>query len=91
MSDFSPLQSQKSLELGRLENLAVSRTGLVFDPQSGLGFTVNDTGLAILELLRSGASTEEVATKLMEVYAVTLEMATEAVAGFHRQLAKNLP
>ncbi|MBF0139381.1 MAG: PqqD family protein [Magnetococcales bacterium] len=91
MADSGLSPSRKSLDPGRLEHLAVSRTGLVFDPVSGLSFTVNTTGLTILELLQSGVSTEEVAHRLTEIYAVTLESATAAVAGFSQQLAQSIP
>ncbi|MBF0436149.1 MAG: PqqD family protein [Magnetococcales bacterium] len=91
MTDPGLSASRKSLDPGRLDHLAVSRTGLVFDPVSGLSFTVNTTGLTILELLQSGASMEEVARRLTEIYAVTLDSATASVAGFSQQLAQNIP
>ena len=40
--------------LDRLRQLAISDTGFVFDPFSGSTFTVNQTGLTILEGLRRG-------------------------------------
>jgi hypothetical protein len=38
----------------RLESLAISPTGFVFDPRSGATFTVNATGRTIIEALRDG-------------------------------------
>lgn len=38
----------------RLRNLAISESGFLFDPYTGLTFSVNGTGRAILEALRDG-------------------------------------
>jgi PqqD family protein of HPr-rel-A system len=37
-----------------LRDLAISESGFVFDPVTGATFTVNPTGLAILQALRAG-------------------------------------
>jgi len=53
----------------RLENLAVSGTGVVFDPTSGATFTLNASGLVILNALRAGLSLDETATRLRDRFA----------------------
>lgn len=50
----------------RLKELAVSDTGFVFDPYSGLTFSVNSTGRFILEALKSGQTADAVAQGLSE-------------------------
>lgn len=50
----------------RLRNLAVSDTGFLFDPVTGLTFSVNATGRAILDLLKQGRDAEGVKAGLAE-------------------------
>ncbi len=52
-----------------LSMLAISNSGFVFDPVSGASYTVNASGLAILDLLRGGcAGVEEAVGKLGEAF-----------------------
>jgi hypothetical protein len=46
--------------ISKLQELAISDTGFVFDPVSGYSFTVNQTGLFILRCLKEGLSTDEI-------------------------------
>ena len=48
----------------RLETLAISPTGFVFDPRSGATFTVNATGRTIIEALREGQGLDATVTLL---------------------------
>ncbi len=50
----------------RLRNQAVSDTGFLFDPITGLTFSVNATGRAILDLLRQGRDADGVKAALAE-------------------------
>lgn len=52
----------------RLRDVAVSDSGFVFDPYTGLTFSVNPTGKTILDFLREGASPEDVERALAEAY-----------------------
>jgi PqqD family protein of HPr-rel-A system len=54
----------------RLENLAVSGTGVVFDPTSGATFTLNASGLVILNALREGLSLDETVARLQNRFEV---------------------
>jgi len=47
-----------------LKDLAISESGFVFDPVTGATFTVNATGLAILQALRAGKERREVQAEL---------------------------
>ena len=40
--------------MGKLERLAISDEGFIFDPESGNSYTVNGTALFILRLLKEG-------------------------------------
>lgn len=50
----------------RLLDLALSDTGFAFDPYSGSTFTVNQTGLCVLNALKEGLSIEAVALRVEE-------------------------
>lgn len=46
------------------ENIAVSESGFLFDPNSGESFSVNASGREILRLLSKGMSLEEIETSI---------------------------
>jgi PqqD family protein of HPr-rel-A system len=52
----------------RLLDLALSDTGFVFDPTTGHNFTVNPTGLQILQWLKTGIAMDEIARRLTESF-----------------------
>lgn len=54
----------------KLRDLAISDTGFLFDPYTGSTFSVNEQGLTVLEALREGLSTSEVAARLREAFDV---------------------
>ena len=53
----------------RLDQLAISASGFVFDPRSGATFTVNDAGGTIIEGLRIGAGLDAIAEALQDAFA----------------------
>ena len=57
--------------LSKLQRLAVSESGFVFDPVSGHNFTVNETGLVILRLLLKNTEMEPVLAQLEQDYDVS--------------------
>jgi hypothetical protein len=46
--------TEGTMDIQRLDMLAVSETGFVFDPRTGHSYTVNATGLAVLSELKRG-------------------------------------
>ena len=72
--------------MSRLSKLAVNAEGFVFDPDFGDVFTVNPTGLSILDGLRNNKSPREIAEKLKQEYKVTLEEAEKDIFDFNSQL-----
>lgn len=46
------------------DNIAVSESGFIFDPNSGESFSVNASGREILGLLSKGMSLEEIETSV---------------------------
>ena len=55
----------------RLQDLAVSETGFVFDPHTGATYSTNPTGLRILQALKDGQGTTEVVDALSEQFDAT--------------------
>lgn len=72
--------------MNRLSKLAVNAEGFVFDPDFGDVFTVNPTGLSILDGMRNDRSPRVIAEKLHEEYEVTLEEAEKDIFDFTGQL-----
>lgn len=52
------------------KNLAISETGFVFDPSTGDSYTLNTTGLEILQMLREGKSHEMIIQRMTADYDV---------------------
>lgn len=50
------------------ENIAVSESGFLFDPNSGESFTVNSSGKEILKLLSEGKQLEAIEKSILEKY-----------------------
>lgn len=48
----------------RIGDLAISETGFAFDPHTGATFTVNATGLSVLQAMKEGLSMDAVAERL---------------------------
>ncbi|PKN72406.1 MAG: HPr-rel-A system PqqD family protein [Candidatus Cloacimonetes bacterium HGW-Cloacimonetes-3] len=57
----------------QLMTLAVNKNGFIFDPENGISYTVNDTGLFILRHLQKGVEQEELLNLLTEEYEVSKE------------------
>ena len=55
-------------DLSRLRDLAVSDSGFVFDPMTGYTFTVNPTGLFVLQALKKGEALDAIAKRLPEEF-----------------------
>jgi PqqD family protein of HPr-rel-A system len=70
----------------RLRSLALNPDGFAFDPTTGESFTLNPTGLALLEALRAGRDPEELAADLAGRFDVTPEDASRDVDDFLERL-----
>lgn len=66
----------------RLRSLALNPDGFAFDPTTGESFTLNATGLSVLEGLRRGASPLEIVSRLMEEFDVSERDASRDVDDF---------
>lgn len=54
--------------VSRLQDLALSESGFVFDPSSGATYTANRTGLLIIYALREGLSRAAVVARLRQSF-----------------------
>jgi PqqD family protein of HPr-rel-A system len=56
------------MDTSRLHDLAVSDSGFVFDPLTGYTFTVNPTGLLVLQSLKQGVTQEDLTAKVEQEF-----------------------
>ena len=49
-------------------NVAISASGLIFNPETGESFTVNPMGAEIINFLKQGDDREAVAAKIIDRY-----------------------
>ena len=66
--------------------LAVNKNGFIFDPENGISYTVNETGLFILKKLQTGSNKDDIVSLLPEEYEVSLENARSDVEHFMAML-----
>ncbi|MCB0638885.1 MAG: HPr-rel-A system PqqD family peptide chaperone [Lewinella sp.] len=63
-------------------NIALSETGFLFHASMGDSYSVNPTGLRIIQLIREGKTVQEVVATLTEEFDVAAEQAEEDVQDF---------
>lgn len=56
------------LDVSRLKQLAINESGFVFDPVTGHTFTLNDTGLALLQRLKDGLPVDVAADEMAQQF-----------------------
>ena len=79
----------REVKMSKLQRLAISDEGFIFDPETGNSFTVNQTGLFIIKLLKEGKSPEEVVEALTKEFEVSPEEAQRDLIDFLEQLRLN--
>lgn len=70
----------------RAVHLAVNQEGFAFDPRTGDSYLVNPVGLAILNGLQQGATTDAIAAQIVERFEVAEATARADLADFLAQL-----
>ncbi len=68
------------------KNVALSESGFIFDPSTGDSFSVNGTGLKILEFLKSGYSEPEIVDSLGENFDADKKLIREDLDDFINHL-----
>jgi hypothetical protein len=54
------------------KNIAISDSGLLFNPATGESFSVNPIGLEIINLMRQGKNDEEISKTIISAYSTDL-------------------
>lgn len=72
--------------MSRIQHLAINDEGFIFDPSTGESFTVNPTGLIILNNLRENKSEAEIVSILKEEFEISGEDVERDVSDFFRQI-----
>ncbi len=72
--------------MSRIQHLAVNDEGFVFDPTTGESFTVNSTGLFILNKLKEGLTETEIEKQLTETFDEVPEELQRDMSDFLQQL-----
>ncbi len=70
----------------RLNALAVSESGFIFDPNTGQAFTTNEIGLEIIHLLKEGKTFEDIVSHIGEHYEADRDLIYKDVAQFWGQM-----
>ena len=68
--------------MNRLSKLAINEEGFVFDPTTGDSFTLNPTGLFIVNKLREGKNTDEISELLSKEFEDTPEEISKDISDF---------
>jgi len=66
--------------------LAVNKNGFIFDPENGISYTVNETGLFVLQKLQAGLQNGEIITSLCAEFEVEPEQARSDLEHFAAML-----
>ncbi len=72
--------------MGKLEKLAINEEGFIFDPETGNSYTVNQTGLFIIKLLKEKKNEEEIVKEITEEFEVEEDIARRDLVDFLEQL-----
>jgi hypothetical protein len=72
-----------------LSDLAISDNGFVFDPLAGATYSVNPTGLCVLQALKEGLDRDTIARRLTERFERTSQDPLRDVDEFIRMLRQH--
>lgn len=74
------------IDVRKLKELAISESGLIFDPATGTIYTSNSVGLLILDALRDGKESLEIRNLILNDYDVDELTAERDIYDFYNQL-----
>lgn len=70
----------------QLMTLAVNKNGFIFDPENGISYTVNETGLYVLQKLQQGMPQDEIIKEMCATYEVGDEQSRSDLEHFMAML-----
>ena len=74
------------IDVSKLKTLAISESGLVFDPATGAIYTSNPVGLLILDALKDGKEDVAIRDLLLKTYEVDAQAVERDMYDFISQL-----
>ena len=74
------------IDVSKLKKLAISESGLVFDPATGTIYTSNPVGLLILDALKEGREDVAIRDLLLKTYKVDAQTVERDIYDFISQL-----
>jgi PqqD family protein of HPr-rel-A system len=74
------------MNIDNLKNLAISDSGFIFDPSSGRTYTVSQTGLDILNLLKKGLDIASILITIENEYDSSHDQIERDISDFLIQL-----
>ncbi len=75
----------------KLESLAISGSGFIFDPDTGATYNVNKTGLKIIIHLKEGRSANEIIVRFHQVFDASLDEIEADIVEFIQSLKRYFP
>lgn len=80
------IKKEGLVQAGNLKNMSLSEHGFLFDPVTGLTYTLNKVGILIFKQLENNKTVQEIVNILTDKYDITKEQAAEDVNEFIFQL-----
>lgn len=84
--NFGILKKIEYPDLENIKQLAISNSGLVFDPKNGRTFTLNETGLFILSRIKENKGISEILKEASMEYSIDIEEDQFGIFEFIREL-----
>lgn len=71
------------------QSIAISENGFVFNPATGDSFTLNNTGMQIISMLKSGKTIDDIKESLSAEYDVDTMILDRYLQDFISELKRN--
>lgn len=76
------------MNMDKLKGLMINDEGFAFDPRSGNTFSINPTGLLVINSIKAGASTARMVEELIEQFEIDEKAADRDLEAFLQELAR---
>lgn len=76
------------MKADQLKNLMINDEGFAFDPRSGNTYSINPTGLFVINAIKAGASGDQIVEQLAERFEVDAQTADRDLEAFLNALAR---
>lgn len=76
------------MNMDKLKALMINDEGFAFDPRSGNTFSINDTGLLVINCIKAGASLTRIVEELTEQFEIDETAADRDLEAFLNELSR---